>query len=301
MVSRDPNTSATRFAQVSAAVYSDDFERGRSHALENAHDSRDFISAWGYWYLSSLSAMNGHKASTLAYADTAVDVASASGVDIAGYLAVQNLSFAMLAAGDPERVLPIVERSREAAFGETTPFTSQFSLGILASSYALAGDLLEARRVLEAIDSVTRVTGVRSIGPAERTRGIIALQEGRVADAIEHLQQSRSQWYGMLRRDTGLLLADAYAANGELGKAAALYDSLTTSYLLNFMDQGLYGTTRPLAHERAANVYLALGDTAKAIAHLTSFAALWQNADPALQPRVASAQRLLEQLAGETR
>jgi hypothetical protein len=105
----------------------------------------------------------------------------------------------------------------------------------------------------------------------------------------------------MLRRDTGLLLADAYAANGELGKAAALYDSLTTSYLLNFMDQGLYGTTRPLAHERAANVYLALGDTAKAIAHLTSFAALWQNADPALQPRVASAQRLLEQLAGETR
>jgi tetratricopeptide (TPR) repeat protein len=299
LVARFPNTFATLFAQISGPAYDGDFDLARTHAQNMAHDSRDFISAWGHWYLSSLGSMNGYNGSTLAFADTAIAVGISSGATLVSYLALQDLNFAMLAAGESERALPLLERTRAAAFAETSPFLSGMALGALASGYALAGDLAEAQGILEQMDSVTRVSGVRSIGAAELARGIIALQENRVADAIEHLQQSRRQWYGMLRRSTGLLLADAYAANGDLPRAAALYDSLTTSYRLNFTDQGLYGPTRPLAHERAAAVYITLGDTAKAINHLTDFTELWKDADAELQPRVESALRLLDQLAGE--
>ncbi len=53
----------------------------------------------------------------------------------------------------------------------------------------------------------------------------------------------------------------------------------------------------PLAHERAANTYLQLGDTASAARHLSAFVELWRDADPELQGRVQAAARLLERLA----
>jgi tetratricopeptide (TPR) repeat protein len=135
------------------------------------------------------------------------------------------------------------------------------------------------------------------MGIGEAVRGVIALQEGRVDDAIGYLRRSWAEGDGVLRRELGLLLGDAYAAAGRTQLAAALYDSLTSSYRLHFTNQGMYGVTRPIAHERAASVYLTLGDTAKAVAHLTEFTRLWEDADPELQSRVGSALRLLAQLS----
>ncbi len=54
---------------------------------------------------------------------------------------------------------------------------------------------------------------------------------------------------------------------------------------------------KPLAHERAAAVYRALGDTASAIKHLAAFAELWKDADAELQPRVEAARRAIEALS----
>jgi hypothetical protein len=93
------------------------------------------------------------------------------------------------------------------------------------------------------------------------------------------------------------LLADAYSAAGQTVSAAALFDSLTSSYRLNYTNLSMYGPTRPIAHERAASAYLTLGDTAKAIAHLSAFTELWKDADPELRPRVESALRLLTRLS----
>jgi hypothetical protein len=53
----------------------------------------------------------------------------------------------------------------------------------------------------------------------------------------------------------------------------------------------------PLAHERAGHAYLELGDTARAAQHLAAFIDYWRDADPELQPRVESANFLLERLA----
>lgn len=47
------------------------------------------------------------------------------------------------------------------------------------------------------------------------------------------------------------------------------------------------------------SLYLEVGDTVAAARYLAEFIELWQDADPELQPRIESAQRLLAQLVGE--
>jgi tetratricopeptide (TPR) repeat protein len=296
MIAEYPDASATLDAQVSNPLYADDFEAAEAAARAMAVDSRPHVSVWGHLYLSSLAALRGDVGATLAYADTAVELGLASGLGLVSYLALLDLEVAMLAAGAPERALPLVERTRGAALQETEYLLSNLGLGALATGYALAGDLERAREPLVRLNAVIGSGAVAPMGVGEGVRGIIALQEGRVDDAIEHLQQARADWYGLLRWDMGLLLGDAYAAAGQTETAAALYDSLTSSYRLNFTDLGMYGPVRPIAHERAASVYLTLGDTAKAVAHLTAFSELWKDADPELRPRVESALRLLSQL-----
>jgi tetratricopeptide (TPR) repeat protein len=97
------------------------------------------------------------------------------------------------------------------------------------------------------------------------------------------------------------LLGDAYAALGRLGDAAAQYDTLAQGLRIDFRDLFSDAPIRPLAHERLGALYLTLGDTAAAVAHLARFAELWSNADPELQPRVEAARRTLAGLTGERR
>jgi tetratricopeptide (TPR) repeat protein/TolB-like protein len=296
LIAEYPGTSGTLITQVSNPIYADEFGEAETAARALAADSRPFLSAWGHMFASSLAAMRGDVDATLAYADTAVEMGVTSGVRLAAYTALVDLEFALLGAGAPERVLPLVERTRAAAEQEREFLLSNLGLGALATGYALSGDLTRARESLMRLDAVIGSGAVVPMGVDAQVRGIIALQEGRVDDAIEHLRQSLADGGGMLRRDTGLLLGDAYAAAGRMESAASLYDSLTSSYRLNWTNQGMYGPTRPVAHERAASAYLTLGDTTKAVAHLAAFTELWRDADPELRPRVESALRLLSQL-----
>jgi tetratricopeptide (TPR) repeat protein len=296
LVAEYPDTYGTLDAQVMNPLYAGDFDAAEAAAGVMALDSRPYVSTWGHLYLSSLAALHGDVGATLAYADTAVELGLASGLRLASYVALFDLEFAMLAAGAPERALPLVERTREAALQETELLLGNVGLGVLATGYALAGDLEQAREPLQRLDHVIGSGAVGSMGIGEAVRGIIALQEGRVEDAIEHLRRSRAENGDVLLRAVGLLLGDAYAAAGRVEDAAAYYDSLTSSYRLHFTDQGMYGATRPIAHERAASAYLTLGDTTKAVAHLAAFTDLWKDASPELRPRVESALRLLDQL-----
>ncbi len=296
LVADFPDMYGTLDARVMNPLYAGDFEAAEAAAGVMALDSRPYVSAWGHAYLSSLAALHGDVGATLAYADTAVELGLTSGLRLAAYGALLDLEFAMLAAGAPERALPLVERTREAALQEEDLVQGGLGLGALAAGYALAGDLERTREPLLRLDHVIGPGTAGFMGISEAVRGVVALQEGRVEDAIEHLRRSRAENGDVLLRAIGLLLGDAYAAAGRLQVAAAYYDSLTSSYGLHFTDQGMYGPTRPIAHERAASVYLTLGDTTKAVAHLAAFTDLWRDADPELQPRVESALRLLSQL-----
>ena len=68
---------------------------------------------------------------------------------------------------------------------------------------------------------------------------------------------------------------------------------MTSTYRLNYQDVWTYAPILPLAHERAAGAYLAVGDTVSAVAHLASFIDLWKDAEPSLQPLVTDATRRL--------
>ena len=51
-----------------------------------------------------------------------------------------------------------------------------------------------------------------------------------------------------------------------------------------------------MVHERLGQLYEAKGDTAKAVTNYRTFIALWKDAEPEFQPRVAEARRRLEKL-----
>jgi tetratricopeptide (TPR) repeat protein len=291
-----PGTASTLFNSVANAVYMGDFEAAEVRARKLTSNTSLAAAGWGHWYLSSVAALRGDVDGALAQADTAIQLGGESGVTLIAYLALENVQHALLAAGAPQRARSYLEKIEAMAFGETTPFAGYFGLTLVAEGYALAGNLAEADRFLQHADSITRTTRFHPTGFEEHVRAIEALQSGDIEAGITHLERARANAYGLLRRKSRLLLADAEAAAGRLDVAAANYDSLTSSLRMNWTEVSLYGPLLPLAHERAANAYLELGDTARAAKHLAAFIDCWRDADPELQPRVESANRLLQRL-----
>ena len=51
-----------------------------------------------------------------------------------------------------------------------------------------------------------------------------------------------------------------------------------------------------VAYERLADLYAKRGDTEKALLYAGKFVTIWQNADPALQPRVQAKREMIRQL-----
>jgi tetratricopeptide (TPR) repeat protein len=183
-----------------------------------------------------------------------------------------------------------------ATAAEDAPRFRYQKLGMFANGFALAGDLAEARRLLAIMDSLVESGGIQPSGIGEHVRAVIALNEGDPEAAIERLQRARAAEYGLLHDYSRLLLADAYAELGQFSEAAAHYDTVSSTYRLNFDDMWMYGVLRPVAHERAGAAYLAAGDTATALRHLGIFVELWREADPRLQPRADEAQRKLQEI-----
>jgi hypothetical protein len=62
------------------------------------------------------------------------------------------------------------------------------------------------------------------------------------------------------------------------------------------MDPELDPVRVPAIRERLGQLYEGMGDTVKAIESYRAFIALWKNADPELQPRVADAKRRVARL-----
>jgi tetratricopeptide (TPR) repeat protein len=245
--------------------------------------------------------MHGQASAALALLDTAAAMARRSNSPFFEYAVLRVAYLSAWSAGAPERLQPILERITEPTNLSAAPRFQHLALAGLAMGRLIAADDAGARRYLARADSLAEAEDFVPVGVAEQARAAIALEGGRPEESLRYLQRGRELGYGVLYRPARLLLGDTYAALGRLEEAAAQYDSLTSTYRLNFNDIGTYRPILPVAHERLGNVYLALGDTTAAIRHLTAFAELWQDADPDLQPRVESARRTLERLVGEAR
>jgi tetratricopeptide (TPR) repeat protein len=169
----------------------------------------------------------------------------------------------------------------------------------LAELYARAGDVNRARAFLEEFDSEVPVElRGRMTSDLERARGEVALAEGDHAEAVAAFRRS----------DVGYCipcplpgLARAYEAAGQPDSAIAAYETYANSFwFLRFYGEeyGLGGLIGP-GLERLAQLYDEAGDVENAALYYARFVALWEDADPELQPRVEAAQRRLEQLIAE--
>jgi tetratricopeptide (TPR) repeat protein len=93
----------------------------------------------------------------------------------------------------------------------------------------------------------------------------------------------------------GYRLGWAYDLAGRPDSAIANYERYVTGHFVLLIFSHSYQLAP--AYERLGALYEQQGDTRKAIYYYGKLLTLWENADPELRPRVASARQALEALS----
>jgi tRNA A-37 threonylcarbamoyl transferase component Bud32 len=171
----------------------------------------------------------------------------------------------------------------------------------LAALYALAGRADRARALLARFSNeVKDSAALRSNDPARhRALAEIALAERRPRDAVAEFRLADQLPDGPADDCTICLLAGlgrAYDQANLPDSAIASYERYIATPFAWRYDRLLDPTLLAGMHERLAELYEARGDAARAAPHYARFIAMWKDADPGLQPRVAQARRRLAQL-----
>jgi DNA-binding SARP family transcriptional activator/TolB-like protein len=292
---RFPRTRATYVEAVGNALHSRDLDEADSIASAMVAQADPEIRAWGEYYKLFMVAMRGKLNQTLASADTQ----SARALRVfgpAGAAAFLRMSTAAaLVAGDPALALPATRKAEPHLMGRKSLYAVT-DLEVLASAYALAGEIDAANRVLAQIDSFIELGGFRT-GSSHEVRAVIAFRQDRVNESLDELREAHSLSFG--RRDplNWWLWAEVHAAVGNYEEASAGYERVLKESAGGSYWSFYLGPLWPLAHERLGSIYVELGDTIAALRHLSSFAELWREADAGLQPRVEAARRAIARLS----
>jgi len=165
----------------------------------------------------------------------------------------------------------------------------------LATLYALAGKVAEAKQLMAEYEANVPVSLRRGDPYRHQAAGTIALAERRAADAIREFQA--------LYDESGCTNCALF----ELGQAQELAgqpDSALAAYERAVTSPGYYrlpdeSRTRAWALRRLGEMYEGRGDRAKAIDYYSKFVDLWRGADAELQPQVKEIKDRLARLAGE--
>jgi tRNA A-37 threonylcarbamoyl transferase component Bud32/tetratricopeptide (TPR) repeat protein len=176
----------------------------------------------------------------------------------------------------------------------------------VATLYALAGRPDRARSIVTQYSSEMRDTALRNEQAPElhNTMAEIALAERRPMDAVSEIRQGDQRVDGPADGCEPCFL-------GRLGRAydqANMGDSTIATYerylaapdvLAGFQLVGAIYTAG--VHKRLGELYEARGDREKALSHYLAFIALWKDADPELQPKVAQAKARVARLKDSER
>ncbi len=168
---------------------------------------------------------------------------------------------------------------------------------LLALFYAVVERPQRARALLAASDTAgDRVHRPKELGEDRVTRGVLALAEERVPEAIEYFRRADE---GACTICALPFLGQAYDAAGQPDSVIAIYERyLSTPSLERLGSSDWYALAG--IYERLAGLYALRGDTQQAIRYYERFVELWKDADPELRPRVEAARRAIEKLAAET-
>ena len=155
----------------------------------------------------------------------------------------------------------------------------------LARFNAIAGRLDRARQLAAAADANDRALDRQQIAERGWTRGVIALAEGRTAEAVEQLRVAAEQ-----HPCTICVLPDlarAYEADGKARAATTVYERyVATPWFWRYETDAL--ELGP-ALEKLAALYEAAGERDKARSARLRLVQLWRRADAELQSAVARA------------
>ena len=170
----------------------------------------------------------------------------------------------------------------------------------LAAFYANAGQPARARQLLSRWEAEVPDSGRRRLQePGHRAiEGVLALSEGRFQEALRDLWASDTTYDGP-NGDCAMCLYDdiAYIHYRAGQPDSALY------WYEKYLDAPLYGRynfesgSKPLMLKRMGELYESVGNAEKAAIKYREFLALWDKADPRLQPKVAEVRHRLSRLA----
>ncbi|HTK48341.1 MAG TPA: protein kinase [Gemmatimonadaceae bacterium] len=153
--------------------------------------------------------------------------------------------------------------------------------------HALAGEADQARGVLVQWDARRRESPIFTDSTTNHLmRGGVAFAEHRYAEAAKEFRAADT-WECTICG--AVLEGRARELAADTTGAITAYERFLSTPVLDRVS--LDATLLPPVHERLGTLYGARGERAKALAHDRTFVALWNNADPELQPRVAAARK----------
>jgi len=279
-------------ALVPAVLYARGLVDSTAHVLTRDRARGSFVASFATYRLADIEMLRGHLASSARLSMDADAIDSARGSPRAPLS--RALDSAFVAGWFLEQPAQSV-RLLDAALART-PLRSisesrRPSLRV-AATYALAGRPDRARAILAQYSSEMRDSALRNEQEPElhNTLAEIALAERRPMDAVTEFRKGA-------RRADGPADGCEPCTLTRLGRAydqANMVDSTIAIYERYLAEPDILGPFPLLGatytagiHKRLGELYEAKGDREKALSHDLAFVALWKDADPELQPKVA--------------
>jgi tetratricopeptide (TPR) repeat protein len=174
-------------------------------------------------------------------------------------------------------------------------------LYLLGLTSAHIGRASEAERFASQMSQVElpRIAGSLDEDLARSVQAQRMIAEGSEAAALSALEQAKMEtWYGQTLASPLYCKVNERFARAELLRALGRTDEALEWYA-NLVETSVFELPYlAIAHLRRAEIYEARGDLDLAAEHYSRFIELWNDADPKLQPGVASARERLAAIAG---
>jgi tRNA A-37 threonylcarbamoyl transferase component Bud32/tetratricopeptide (TPR) repeat protein len=285
------------------------YQRGQLDSMEMklkelAQSPNPIVKVNGVGGLANYSLMRGRITDLMRYGEEAQRVAATLGQPDNPF--ADSLQISQLELGFFDDTASAVRRM-DAMIArmpfDLIPYEQRPYLG-LAAFYASAGQPGRAREFLARWTSEMTDTLVgRSREPDRRAiEGVIALAENRYADAVRGFWAADTTYDGPNGTCAICIYDDiAYAYSRAGAPDSVIYYS--EKYLATpvYGRQGFDGGTKPLLLKRLGEAYEAVGNAEQAARRYREFLALWDKADPRLQPKVEDVRFRLSRLANVER